>query len=99
MFWMDKGRGIIETSNSGRGSINLIGKLLLADDDEIPQIVCLKSKIKITKTNGENEGLNIIILYGTDLTELESRLVTLESNEEDLTIEKVNDINPYFEID
>jgi hypothetical protein len=46
-----------------------------------------------------NLNSEITIPYGTDLTDLERRLTTLENNEEGLTIEKINDINPYFGID
>jgi hypothetical protein len=52
MFWMDKGLVIIELGNSSTNFVNIIGKLLLTDDDETAQVCCLKSKIKITKTEG-----------------------------------------------
>jgi hypothetical protein len=49
--------------------------------------------------NPETKEKEIIIPFDTDLTYLESRLIALESNEEGLTIEKINDINPYLGID
>jgi hypothetical protein len=76
MFWMDKGLGIIELGNFFTGSINFIGNLYLTDNDETAQVFCQNNQIKITKTEGQNIGSNIIIPYGTDLTNLESKSYT-----------------------
>jgi hypothetical protein len=53
--------------------------LYLTNDTEIVQVVSEKNEIQIVKTVGENNGKEIIIPYGTDLTNLESRLTSLES--------------------
>jgi hypothetical protein len=78
-FVMDKGLGLIELGNSTAGSVNLISDLYLTNDTEIAQVVCEKNEIQIVKTVGENNGKEIIIPYGTDLTNLESRLTSLEN--------------------
>jgi hypothetical protein len=56
------------------------------------------AELIIQKPGEANGGSGkIIILYGTDLTNLVYILSTLKS--EGLTIEKINEINPYFRID
>jgi hypothetical protein len=79
MFWMDKGLGIIELGNSTVGSVNLIGKLYLTNDSEIAQVDCQYNQIIIRKTEDLKVGKNIIIPYGINITNLESRLTGLEN--------------------
>jgi hypothetical protein len=94
MFWMDKGLGIIELGISTSGSVNLIGNLYLTDDDETAQVFSQNNQNKITKTEGQNVGSNIIIPYGTYLTNLESRLTGLEN--ESYTPVIPNTLNTYL---
>jgi hypothetical protein len=95
MFWMDKGLGIIELGNSTVGSVNLIGDLYLTNDTEIAQVLCEKNEIQIVKTGGENSGKEIIIPYGTDLTNLESRLTGLENESYTPIVPNILILNTY----
>jgi hypothetical protein len=54
------------------GSTIIDGKLYLANESETVQVDCQYNQIVITKTNGFEVGKNIIIPYGTNITNLET---------------------------
>jgi hypothetical protein len=77
------------TIGCGIGNTTIDGNLHLANDTEISQFDCQYDQIIITKTKGLNVGKNIIIPYGTNLTNIGIGL----------KIEDIKTIIPYLGID
>jgi hypothetical protein len=92
LFHVSKGDGNKNSITIGCkyiGATTIDGTLYLANESETVQVDCQSEQIKITKTGGYQAGKNIIIPYGTDLSNIGTGL----------TIEDIKTINPYIGID